>query len=63
MRNESRKSGSGRGGEKPVAEKRYGASRLLLHFTLARAADFAEIRDGLEEVYQHVAQASAFVRF
>src|ERR1035441_3270182 len=32
-----------------------------LDFTLARAADFAEIRDGLEEVYQHVAQASAFV--
>ena len=32
MRNESRKSGSGRGGEKPVAEKRYGACRLLLHF-------------------------------
>src|ERR1039457_588184 len=31
MRNESRKSGSGRGGEKPVAEKRYGACRLLLH--------------------------------
>jgi hypothetical protein len=31
MRNESRKSGSGRGGEKPVAEKRYGACRLLSH--------------------------------
>ena len=31
MRNESRKSGSGRGGKKPVAEKRYGACRLLLH--------------------------------
>jgi site-specific DNA recombinase len=30
MRNESRKSGSGRGGKKPVAEKRYGACRLLL---------------------------------
>ena len=34
MRNESRKSGSGRGGEKPVAEKRYGACRLLLHLIL-----------------------------
>ena len=34
MRNESRKSGSGRGGEKPVAEKRYGACRLLLHIFL-----------------------------
>ena len=33
-----------------------------LDFTLARAADFAEIRDGLEEVYQHVAQASG-IRF
>jgi hypothetical protein len=33
MRNESRKSGSGRGGKKPVAEKRYGACRLLLHLT------------------------------
>jgi predicted dinucleotide-utilizing enzyme len=29
MRNESRTSGSGRGGEKPVAAKRYGARRLL----------------------------------
>ena len=28
-----------------------------LDFTLARAADFAEIRAGLEEIYQHVAQA------
>jgi predicted nucleotidyltransferase component of viral defense system len=27
-------------------------------FALARPADFAEIRDALEEVYQHVAQAS-----
>ena len=34
MRNESRKSGSGRGGEKSVAEKRYGACRLLLHLIL-----------------------------
>ncbi len=33
MRNESRKSGSGRGGEKPVAERRHGACRLLLHIT------------------------------
>jgi len=33
MRNESRKSGSGRGGKKSVAEKRYGACRLLLHLT------------------------------
>jgi hypothetical protein len=33
-----------------------------LDFTLARAADFAEIRNGLEEVYQHVAQASG-IRF
>jgi hypothetical protein len=36
MRNESRKSGSGRGGEKPVAERRYGAYRLLLHITAFR---------------------------
>jgi hypothetical protein len=33
-----------------------------LDFTLARAGDFAEIRDGLEEVYLHVAQASG-IRF
>src|ERR1700684_3933407 len=33
-----------------------------LDFTLARAAEFAEIRDGLEEVYHHVAQASG-IRF
>ncbi|UVK49732.1 nucleotidyl transferase AbiEii/AbiGii toxin family protein (plasmid) [Mesorhizobium sp. AR02] len=36
MRNESRKSGSGRGGEKPVAERRHGACRLLLHVTVFR---------------------------
>ena len=36
MRNESRKSGSGRGGEKPVAERRCGALRLLLHITVFR---------------------------
>ena len=36
MRNESRKSGSGRGGEKPVAERRCGACRLLLHITVFR---------------------------
>jgi hypothetical protein len=34
MRNESRRSGSGRGGEKPVAERRYGACRLLLHIRI-----------------------------
>ena len=33
-----------------------------LDFTLARTADFDEIRAGLEEVYQHVAQASG-IRF
>jgi predicted nucleotidyltransferase component of viral defense system len=33
-----------------------------LDFTLARVADFAEIRDCLEEVYQRVAQASG-IRF
>jgi predicted nucleotidyltransferase component of viral defense system len=33
-----------------------------LDFTLARPADFAEIRNDLEEVYQHVAQASG-IRF
>jgi hypothetical protein len=36
MRNESRKSGSGRGGEKPVAGRRHGACRLLLHVTVFR---------------------------
>jgi hypothetical protein len=36
MQNESRKSGSGRGGKKPVAERRYGACRLLLHITVFR---------------------------
>ncbi|ESZ32900.1 nucleotidyl transferase AbiEii/AbiGii toxin family protein [Mesorhizobium sp. L2C066B000] len=41
MRNERRKSGSGRGGEKPVAERRHGACRLLLHVTV--------FRDDLEE--------------
>ena len=35
MRNESRTSGSGRGGKKPVAERRHGAYRLLLHFKVA----------------------------
>lgn len=34
MRNESRKSGSGRGGEKPVAGRRHGACRLLLHILI-----------------------------
>ncbi len=54
MRNESRKSGSGRGGKKPVAEKRYGAYRLLLRLlpgklfsrlvesTLQRPAEFTK---------------------
>ena len=36
MRNESRKSGSGRGSEKPVAARRYGAHCLLLHITVFR---------------------------
>lgn len=36
MRNERRKSGSGRGGEKPVAERRHGACRLLLYVTVFR---------------------------
>jgi len=36
MRNESRTSGSGRGGKKPVAERRYGAYRLLLHIVVFR---------------------------
>ena len=36
MRNESRTSGSGRGGKKPVAERRHGAYRLLLHVTVFR---------------------------
>src|SRR3984885_8885983 len=34
MRNESRTSGSGRGGKKPIAERRYGAYRLLLHIRI-----------------------------
>jgi hypothetical protein len=34
MRNESRTSGSGRGGKKPVAERRHGAYRLLLHILI-----------------------------
>lgn len=33
-----------------------------LDFTLARPAEFAEIREGLEEVFEHVAQASG-IRF
>jgi len=33
-----------------------------LDFTLARAAEFAEIREGLEEIYRFVAQASG-IRF
>ena len=37
MRNESRTSGSGRGGKKPVAERRYGAYRLLLHIKIVSA--------------------------
>ncbi len=36
MRTESRKSGSGRGGKKPVAARRYGAHCLLLHLTVFR---------------------------
>jgi hypothetical protein len=48
MRNESRKSGSGRGGKKPVAEKRYGACRLLLLATLDLSAIYGsyEAKDG-----------------
>ena len=38
MRNESRTSGSGRGGKKPVAERRHGAYRLLLHFKIVSAS-------------------------
>ncbi|MGY3533167.1 MULTISPECIES: hypothetical protein [Bradyrhizobium] len=34
MRNERRKSGSGRGGEKPIAQTRRGAHRLLLHILI-----------------------------
>jgi len=41
MRNESRKSGSGRGGEKPVAVRRHGARRLLLHLNYVGAVDRA----------------------
>jgi len=37
MRNESRMSGSGRGGEKPIAEMRRGAYRLLLHLKIVAA--------------------------
>ena len=33
-----------------------------LDFTLAGAADFAEIRNGLEEVYQHVAHDPEYTR-
>ena len=33
-----------------------------LDFTLARSTEFAEIREGLEEVFEHVAQASG-IRF
>lgn len=36
MRNERRTSGSERGGEKPVAERRHGACRLLLHIVVFR---------------------------
>ena len=39
MRNESRKSGSGRGGEKPVAVRRHGARRLLLHIRIEPPAN------------------------
>jgi hypothetical protein len=48
MLNESRKSGSGRGGKKPVAEKRYGACRLLLLATLDLSAIYGsyEAKDG-----------------
>jgi len=37
MRNERRTSGSGRGGGKPVAVRRHGARRLLLHLSLSPA--------------------------
>ncbi|WP_076865968.1 nucleotidyl transferase AbiEii/AbiGii toxin family protein [Bradyrhizobium mercantei] len=42
MRNERRTSGSGRGGEKPIAQTRRGAHRLLLHFTLRNEAHLDE---------------------
>jgi len=43
MRNERRMSGSARGDEKPTAEKRYGAHRLLNHFM--RLSNSATIRN------------------
>jgi hypothetical protein len=47
MRNESRKSGSGRGGETPVAERRYGACRLLLHLVQIRGEPIGPTVDAI----------------
>jgi Nucleotidyl transferase AbiEii toxin, Type IV TA system len=49
MRNESRKSGSGRGGKKPVAEKRYGACRLLLHLVQTKAEPIGTTVDAIRK--------------
>lgn len=50
MRNERRMSGSGRGGEKPIAKRRYGAHRLLLHLVQIRAEPIGPTLDALRAV-------------
>jgi Nucleotidyl transferase AbiEii toxin, Type IV TA system len=55
MLNESRMSGSGRGGEKPIAERRYGAYRLLSHLRIV--ADKPPTRGQLRQVRNAITEA------
>lgn len=55
MRNESRTSGSGRGGKKPVAERRHGAYRLLLHLRIG--AESSPSRGALRRVRETVTRS------
>jgi len=58
MRNESRKSGSGRGGKKPVAEKRYGAYRLLLHLVQTQPEQIGATVDAIREALSWLGKCS-----
>jgi len=50
MRNKRRTSGSGRGGEKPIAARRYGARRLLLPTSRSRVPGPLWIRSQVPRV-------------
>jgi len=60
MRNESRMSGSGRGGEKPIAEMRRGAYRLLLHLVRSTAGPIGPLLDRIRGVLEPWLGPAAF---